>query len=106
MPLYDFECGACKAKFEQWVRSFDTSGVTCPTCQSAKVEKLFSPPGMIRTGTPEEPKDERRAKDAEVRYFEKKRDYLNAARAAEKAGQLDWQVKDLYQKAGKNPYGI
>ena len=106
MPLYDFRCSQCNAEFEQWVRSFDAAGVACPSCQGTQVERLFSPPGMIRVGTQKGPADERRAKDEEVRYYEKRKDYLRAAQAAEKAGQLDWQVKDLYQKAGKNPYGI
>lgn len=106
MPLYDFRCTECSAQFEQWFRSFDISGAVCPSCGSEKVEKQISIPAMIRAGRPKEPSNERLAKDEEVRYYEKRKDYIRAARAAEKAGQQDWQVKDLYQKAGKDPYGI
>jgi putative FmdB family regulatory protein len=106
MPLYDFHCADCDTTFEQWVRGFDTSGVVCPSCKSARIRKLLSMPAVIRSGKDKGPRNDRLVKDEEVRYFEKKRDYLKAAKAAEKAGQQDWQVKDLYQKAGKNPYGI
>jgi hypothetical protein len=41
------------------------------------------------------------AKDAEVDYYKDKKDYDRATEAAEKAGKSDWEVKDLYCKAGK-----
>jgi hypothetical protein len=41
------------------------------------------------------------AKDAEVNYFKDRKDYESAAKAAEKVGKSQWEVKDLYRKAGK-----
>ena len=40
MPIYDYACADCGAGFEQLVRS-DTE-VTCPRCESARVERRLS----------------------------------------------------------------
>jgi putative FmdB family regulatory protein len=52
MPLYEYRCQCCGARFERLVRSTagaSTSGtatpqlaVVCPQCQSAQVERLLS----------------------------------------------------------------
>lgn len=43
MPMYEYRCGDCSAKFEQFQKTL-TSGekVACPRCESEKVTKLFS----------------------------------------------------------------
>jgi len=65
------------------------------------VEKLFSPPvirmGKISSG----PSSEYSTKSEEVNYYKDKKDYERAAKAAEKAGKSDWEIKDLYRKTGK-----
>lgn len=41
MPLYEYECRSCKARFERLV--FDrTAGVFCRECGSAEVAQLLS----------------------------------------------------------------
>ena len=42
MPIFDYQCNACEARFETLVRS-DTK-VECPSCGGAKVTKLLSIP--------------------------------------------------------------
>ena len=48
MPLYSFQCTACKAEFETLVRSSDTP--VCPECGSDKLERTIgylAPAGKI-----------------------------------------------------------
>lgn len=43
MPIYEYECAACRQVFEHLVRSAaDERGVTCPHCQAKKVERRQS----------------------------------------------------------------
>ena len=52
MPLYDFSCDACGAKFEHLVRrETDLSIVTCPTCDSGEVHRQLSLPAAPITAT-------------------------------------------------------
>ena len=41
MPLYEYRCPLCDARFEKLVRSW-SEAVTCPACASAEVEKQLS----------------------------------------------------------------
>jgi putative FmdB family regulatory protein len=41
MPIYEYVCGDCAAKFERLVRAWGER-VSCPSCASAKVEKQLS----------------------------------------------------------------
>jgi len=41
VPLYEYECKSCKAKFEQLVFS-SSSDVVCPTCGGSSVTQLLS----------------------------------------------------------------
>lgn len=49
MPLFDFQCNACKAEFERLVRARDTPN--CPHCGSTEITKLLvsrlAPAGKI-----------------------------------------------------------
>jgi putative FmdB family regulatory protein len=45
MPLYEYQCTACQAAFELLIRRPDESAlgkITCPHCNSKKVEKQLS----------------------------------------------------------------
>ncbi len=43
MPLYEFRCPDCGARFEKLVRTATAQGsIMCPTCRSARVERQFS----------------------------------------------------------------
>ena len=46
MPIYEFACGSCGARFEELVRAGQTA--PCPECGSAKVERKFSQIGLPR----------------------------------------------------------
>ena len=41
MPIYEYECNACKAKFELLIRSSLTA-VACPACANTGVKRLMS----------------------------------------------------------------
>lgn len=40
MPLYEYQCKACKAAFEEIAATDDV--VTCPSCQSTDTARLLS----------------------------------------------------------------
>ena len=43
MPLYEYKCSNCNTKFEVLHKSAtQTSEVTCPSCNSVQIKKLFS----------------------------------------------------------------
>ncbi len=42
MPIYEYRCLSCDARFELLVRGDD--GVACPHCGSASLDKLISAP--------------------------------------------------------------
>jgi len=42
MPIYEYHCNDCHATFEQLVGT--GSVVTCPSCGSSSLDKLFSVP--------------------------------------------------------------
>jgi putative FmdB family regulatory protein len=41
MPLYEYTCTGCAARFEALARSW-SDRASCPTCGSAEVERLLS----------------------------------------------------------------
>ena len=41
MPLYEYICGVCQKRFEQYVKGWN-EGVACPACASPDVEKQVS----------------------------------------------------------------
>jgi len=100
MPVYEYRCRQCGYEFDKFLRSFELHEVSCPSCQSPNVEQLLSAP-LIRMGKSSEPASEFTAKDAEVNYYKDRKDYEQAAKAAEKAGKSDWEIKNLYRKTGK-----
>ena len=43
MPIYEYECSACRAKFDQLQRSMSReSAVKCPKCGSPKTARTLS----------------------------------------------------------------
>jgi putative FmdB family regulatory protein len=40
MPIYEYVCMECESHFEELVRNGEA--VSCPDCESARVEKQFS----------------------------------------------------------------
>ncbi|MGX9367208.1 FmdB family zinc ribbon protein [Desulfoplanes sp. PS50] len=50
MPIYEFECRACKTQFEEVILK-EGEAVRCPQCNSSEVKKLLST-GSFVTGGP------------------------------------------------------
>lgn len=48
MPLYDFLCTTCGARFEELAFGGETP--PCPTCGSAATERQMSAPSPLKTG--------------------------------------------------------
>lgn len=47
MPIYEYRCNVCGAKFEKFVRSPSSKvEAVCPACGSQEVTKAFSTFGM------------------------------------------------------------
>jgi putative FmdB family regulatory protein len=46
VPIYEFECAKCGARFEELVRAGETA--PCPRCKSSEVERRYSPIGEGR----------------------------------------------------------
>lgn len=43
MPIYEYDCKKCGRLFEELLSSSeDSSGVTCPACNSRRVKRRFS----------------------------------------------------------------
>jgi putative FmdB family regulatory protein len=42
MPIYEYECGSCGHRFEEWQKMSDKPVKVCPKCKARKVEKLIS----------------------------------------------------------------
>jgi putative FmdB family regulatory protein len=52
MPIYEFECGSCRARFEELVAA-GTGEMECPACGAAGAGRLLSnvsPPGRQPRG--------------------------------------------------------
>jgi len=50
MPIYEYACSECNSSFELLVRGGESPA--CPTCHSAKLEKLLSVPAAHTGGLP------------------------------------------------------
>jgi putative FmdB family regulatory protein len=53
MPIYEFECEECGARFEELVASGGTAASTCAECGSERTRRLYSevaPPGRQPRG--------------------------------------------------------
>jgi putative FmdB family regulatory protein len=46
VPIYEFDCRQCGARFEELVRAGETA--PCPECESSEVERRFSQIGEPR----------------------------------------------------------
>ena len=51
MPLYEFECDACKARFERIQKFSDANPDVCPTCGIGPVRRLLSSPAIQFKGS-------------------------------------------------------
>jgi putative FmdB family regulatory protein len=51
MPLYEFECEACKARFERIQKFSDANPEVCPTCGNGPMRRLLSSPAIQFKGS-------------------------------------------------------
>jgi putative FmdB family regulatory protein len=51
MPLYEYQCDACGARFERIRKFSDPPLTTCPTCGAEQVQKLISSPAFQFKGS-------------------------------------------------------
>lgn len=66
MPIYEYKCDACGARFEQIQKFSDPPIDVCPTCGERKVHKLLSSPAIQFKGSGWYITDYARAKDAKA----------------------------------------
>ena len=80
MPIYEFECGKCGARFEDLVRAGETA--PCPRCKSPEVTRRYSqisegrvPVGLFGTAAAESNarRTEREARRQEKFHEDRKR---------------------------------
>jgi putative FmdB family regulatory protein len=51
MPIFEFECLECGARFEKLIRTAGVDAeVTCPKCRGSRVEEKFSTFSSAATG--------------------------------------------------------
>jgi putative FmdB family regulatory protein len=48
VPIYEFRCQSCGERVELWVRSGEGDSPVCPSCGGVALERLFSPPYVMR----------------------------------------------------------
>jgi putative FmdB family regulatory protein len=51
MPLYEFECEACKTRFERIQKFSDANPEACPTCGKGPIRKMPSSPAIQFKGS-------------------------------------------------------
>lgn len=56
MPVYEYECTACDARFDRLVAHAEADRASCPRCGAAEVRRLLSViAGLGGRGEPEAP---------------------------------------------------
>lgn len=84
MPIYEFECGSCGARFEELVVA-GTEEMECPGCKAAPAGRLLSnvsPPGRQPRGAGVR-SDESRRRDREAA----RQDRISEARKKRASGE-------------------
>lgn len=51
MPVYEYECAACRGRFEVQLRFSDPAVTVCRLCGSNNIRKLLSPAGFVLKGS-------------------------------------------------------
>lgn len=84
MPIYEYYCPACDARFQYLARSFDAAPPPCPGCGSVVVEKLISRAHLGRGETASREAFDARAREARDNDL----DSQTAARLLQSGGAL------------------
>ena len=80
MPLYEYECGKCRHRFERIQQFSDPLVRKCPSCKTGRVKKLPSAPSVRFKGSgwyvtdygPKRPSDESSSGEKESKAKESK----------------------------------
>jgi putative FmdB family regulatory protein len=94
MPIYEFECEGCGARFEELVAA-GVEGIACPSCGSERTRRLLSavsPPG-------------RQPRGGAVRSDESRRSEREAARGERLAETKRKRAAGWVPPARKKPGG-
>ena len=100
MPIYTYRCEKCRTRFERLFLSFEQAEqktVKCSECKAAATRdysnQRFNAPSNPYAGELSEDSEEYR----EMHYYEKKKDWEKAAKAAE--GVSEFAKNKFLQKA-------
>ncbi|MBN1922349.1 MAG: zinc ribbon domain-containing protein [Anaerolineae bacterium] len=100
MPIYEYYCPVCDARFQHLARSFDAPPPPCPNCGNVAVEKLISRSHLGRGEV-----ESREAFDARAREArDNDMDPQSAARLLQSGGELLDEVapegvdRDIYRE--------
>jgi putative FmdB family regulatory protein len=52
MPIFEYECAACRSRFELLVSGADDSSRACPSCGAAKPRRLLSTFAVLAAPAP------------------------------------------------------
>ncbi|HSM59730.1 MAG TPA: zinc ribbon domain-containing protein [Longimicrobiales bacterium] len=66
MPIYEYRCRACEARFEEWVRKEGMTPAACPGCGSDELERMISSPSVHSDATREKGRAAARKRDARL----------------------------------------
>ena len=93
MPVYEYYCPACDARFSHLARRFDAPAPPCPGCGSRQIEKLVSRVHLGRS-------DSQRREDLEARsQGVNQDDPREIARFLQQAGSLADEMAPVDQAA-------
>ena len=92
MPIYEFECDACGARFDKLVRA-GTQSVACEQCGTDRTRRVFSPqaqvPRLVKTPREARKQERRNAqlqRNARERFKQARRRQAERAKRAGRGG--------------------
>ena len=92
MPIYEYQCDACKHKFESLQKVSDALLETCPQCKKNKLRKLVSAAAFRLKGTGWYETDFKDKKPSVADKSDEKSN--NKEKGSEKGGSSDSTQKD------------
>lgn len=113
MPIYEYKCGACGRIFDLLIRSHNQEP-RCKHCDSAKLKRLVSRPGLVRSRSAGDsgelrPVNPRRAVENMSRLYDKTgldpgQGFAEVAKRAA-AGDSPQELKEAVKEARKKETG-
>jgi len=91
MPIYEFACNICEAKFEEFFISYKHDIPNCPSCNKNNVRKLISRVSCDVKGTENKTLDQVVGADAEKRW----------EKIHKRKEKLDKKRKNINKRKGK-----